>query len=412
MKLAYALLVFCACSGESLTAIHIDITADQAWKVDRLHITIGERAPVERPLEDVEIVVPDEMAGVSTPIQIAASSANVTVASGKVDVTPELHDDVFYTLALQPLSCGSSCTIGAKMCSGNGVATCERQPNGCGAWSQPATCSAATPYCTDGECTSTQQVQVTTGALHTCAKRGDGSVLCWGGNSYGQSMPPASTFKSIVAGWYFTCGIRLDDTIACWGDSQLTTPPTGAFVKISAGAYHACAQRADNTYTCWGNSTSSRYAFTESRYLSIAAGSEHSCAIRTADGALSCVGLNSYMQISPLPSGTYTRVDGGDAHTCAQRADGTITCWGYSVAIAGTPTTTFDSFAVGSTNACAIKGTALTCWGNDQYGQTTAPPGQYRSVAPGGRHTCAVRMDNTVACWGSNTDGQSTVPAL
>jgi hypothetical protein len=409
MRITYALLLLCACSGDSLTTIHVDVTADKTWNVDRLHITVGARAPIPRPLEAIEIVVPDEMAGIATSITVSASSAETTVASGQVSVTPVLHDDVFYSLTLQPLSCGGTCTIGAKSCSANGVVTCERQPNGCGAWSQPAVCGAATPFCEDGACTSSYQIQVTTGAIHSCMRKSDGTVACWGNNAYGQSTPPAIQFKSIAAGWYFTCGIRTHNTVMCWGDTQVTVTPSGAFERITAGSEHVCAHRSDNTFVCWGDSTVARYAFPDTKYLAIAAGSEHSCALRL-DGTIICVGSNAYSQLSPVPAGTFVKIDAGDAHSCAMRANGTVACWGYSAAITGTPTSAFDAFAVGSTNACALTGTALTCWGNDQYGQSSVLPGQYRSVAPGGRHTCAVRMDKSIACWGSNTDGQSTPP--
>ncbi|MBA3503070.1 MAG: hypothetical protein H0T65_22095 [Deltaproteobacteria bacterium] len=403
-------LVLGACGNSSLTTIHVEVDSQAAWKVDQLHITIGTRAPISRPFEPVEIVVPDDMAGVATPIEISASSAEVTVASGKVDVTPVLRDDVFYTLTLQPLSCGTSCTLGAKMCDANGVSTCERQANGCGAWSQPTACSAPTPFCADGACTSSYEIQVTAGAFHSCATKSDGYVVCWGSNTYGQSTPPANVFRSIAAGWYYTCGLRVDGTIACWGETAMTTVPSGAFVKISTGAHHACAQRSDNTYACWGDATLSRYALPDAKYLGIAAGSEHTCAIRV-DGTLACVGSNSYMQVSPVPAGTFAKIDGGDGHTCALRANGTAACWGYSVAIAGTPATAaFDAISVGSSNACALAGSALTCWGNNQYGQSSATPGQYRSVAAGARHACAVRTDKTIGCWGANTDGQSTPP--
>jgi alpha-tubulin suppressor-like RCC1 family protein len=152
-----------------------------------------------------------------------------------------------------------------------------------------------------------------------------------------------------------------------------------------------------------------RYAFPDTRYLAIAAGNEHSCALRL-DGSIICVGLNDYGQQSPVPTGTFVKIDAGDTHTCAMRANGTVACWGYSVAVTGTPASAFDAFAVGSSNACALTGTAVTCWGNNQYGQSSASPGQYRSVAPGGLHTCAVRIDKSIACWGSNTYGQSTPP--
>jgi alpha-tubulin suppressor-like RCC1 family protein len=412
MRIIYSLLALAACSSPSLTTINIDVSADSTWKVDKLHITIGTREAIPRPLESIEIVVPDEMAGTTTPIVVAGSSADVTVASGRVDVTPLLHDDVFYTLALQPQSCASGCMIGAKSCSATGVVTCDRQPNGCGAWSQPATCAAATPYCEEGACTATREIQITSGAFHSCAIRGNGTVACWGLNTSAQATPPSDVFKSIVAGWYYTCGIRIDNTITCWGEPQMkTNVPTGSFDRITAGAHHACAQRSDNTFACWGDSTLNRYGLTESRYLAIAAGSEHTCAIRI-DGTLSCVGSNTYSQIAPGTTDKFVKLDAGDGHSCAMRANGTLWCWGYNVAIAGTPTGAFDSFALGSSNNCAIAGGAVTCWGNNQYGQSTVSPGQYRSVASGAWHTCALRTDKTLACWGANGDGQSTPPAL
>jgi len=45
----------------------------------------------------------------------------------------------------------------------------------------------------------------------------DGGIVCWGGNTWGQSTPPPGVFKQVAAGYLHTCAIRVDDTLTCWG---------------------------------------------------------------------------------------------------------------------------------------------------------------------------------------------------
>ena len=53
----------------------------------------------------------------------------------------------------------------------------------------------------------TGYLQVSAGGLHTCALRLDGAAICWGGDSYGQSTPPAGVFTQISAGSVALAGI-------------------------------------------------------------------------------------------------------------------------------------------------------------------------------------------------------------
>jgi alpha-tubulin suppressor-like RCC1 family protein len=79
----------------------------------------------------------------------------------------------------------------------------------------------------------------------------DGTVACWGNNSFGQATPPSGTFTQISAGGYYNCGVRADGTVGCWGQSP--TPPGGTFTQVAAGGSHTCGLKGDGTVACWGN---------------------------------------------------------------------------------------------------------------------------------------------------------------
>ncbi|HMM49047.1 MAG TPA: hypothetical protein PKE32_05485 [Miltoncostaeaceae bacterium] len=130
-------------------------------------------------------------------------------------------------------------------------------------------------------------------------------------------------------------------------------------------------------------------------------------------------------QASPLQ-----RSEGGD-RTCGGRDDGTVACWGSSVAgtadgqsnaptdIAGlSGVTTVDS---GGVHACASAASRVHCWGWNGDGQLgTGSSDSFRIAVPrtlnkiagasviaaGGRHTCAVQDDGSVWCWGAGNRGQ------
>ena len=68
--------------------------------------------------------------------------------------------------------------------------------------------------------------------------------------------------------------------------------------------------------------------------------------------------------------------------------------------------------SAGGGHSCAIKVDAtIACWGSNSDGQATPPAGTFSAVDAGGLHTCAIRTDATVACWGKNDDGESTPPS-
>ena len=78
---------------------------------------------------------------------------------------------------------------------------------------------------------------------------------------------------------------------------------------------------------------------------------------------------------------------------------------------------TLGGFAAGSEHYCLIRYSyradsgAVDCFGSNEHGESTPPPGDFMSVAAGRNFTCAQRRDQTVVCWGDDSEGQATPPA-
>jgi alpha-tubulin suppressor-like RCC1 family protein len=182
-------------------------------------------------------------------------------------------------------------------------------------------------------------------------------------------------------------------------------------VAVAAGGGHTCALLADDTGRCWGANGSGEL------------GNGTTSVSRTPTTVAGGGG-----------SVTARAVAAGGSHTCALRANSTISCWGHNfVGQLGDGTTTDRSSPVsvsGLTNAVAIvaggfhtcailaAGTAR-CWGANNQGElgdgtTTSRLSPVSvsgltnavAVAAGGTHTCALLADGKARCWGANDSGQ------
>ena len=99
-------------------------------------------------------------------------------------------------------------------------------------------------------------------------------------------------------------------------------------------------------------------------------------------------------------------------HTCGIRVDGTVACWGLNDdGEASPPPGQFSWVDAGWEHTCGVRtnGT-VACWGRDDYGQATPPSGRFASVSAGRLHSCGVMVDGSVTCWGKNDDGEATPP--
>ncbi|MFN7921766.1 MAG: hypothetical protein U0Q16_16820 [Bryobacteraceae bacterium] len=337
-------------------------------------------------------------------------------------------------------------------------------------------------------------VAIETGAFHTCALIADGSVRCWGRNIFGQlgnnstvdqsSPVPVlgiTNVKAITSGGSHTCALLADGTARCWGwnfqnqlgdgsgnNSPVAVPVSllGNAVAITAGGAHTCALLADGSARCWGTNSHGELGNGGTLPTSVltavaggggsitaravAAGRDHTCVVR-ANSTAACWGANASGQVGTgvvggnsifpqaIPGLTnVTAIAGGEAHTCALLADGTVRCWGQNSSGEigdGTNTTRPSPVPVpglanvvgiatggdlGGSHTCAlIADGTVRCWGannNGQLGDATQTPrrtptvvqglGNATAIAAGAFHTCALVADGTARCWGTNTNGQ------
>lgn len=345
-------------------------------------------------------------------------------------------------------------------------------------------------------------VEVSAGYDHTCARTTGGKLFCWGSNARGQlgigtdpsprttptlvTLPGNAVAAEVTTGTYFTCARSTDGSLYCWGDNtfgqlglgdltQRTSPvqvplaiqksppifpPVAVkFAGVSAGERHTCAMSTDHKLWCWGYGSYGQLGNGTSGYSTspqqvtvlganvaqLSAGHYHTCA-RESDNTLWCWGDNragelgignapnqlNPIQVSALGA-TVAEVSAGNGYTCAHKTDGTLWCSGSNGSgQLGDGTTTDRStpvkvaaltaaiaeVSVGYEYSCARKtdGT-IWCWGDNSAGQlgdgTTlhhatpvkvqAPGVIFAEVAAHSHHTCARTMDGRLFCWGDNS---------
>jgi alpha-tubulin suppressor-like RCC1 family protein len=304
---------------------------------------------------------------------------------------------------------------------------------------------------------------IAAGNQHTISIRHDGAVWAWGWNSSGQIGDGYSgefvnrTFPVRVLAGEAGGGTYLESIIA-----------------IAGGNEHTVSVMNNNTVYAWGlndrgqlgnNSTENSDIPVQvqgdlSDIIAIAAGNQHTVALRETDGTVWAWGWNSSGQLgngmgndSNIPvqvvgeggSGNLegiTAIAAGWAHTVALReTDGRVWAWGNnnrgqlgdgSTTQRQTPVQVVNlenitAIAAGYQHTVALRedGT-VWAWGWNSSGQLGNPSAGSQSIIPvqvvgeggsgnlegitaiaaGYQHTVALREDGTVWAWGWNSSGQ------
>jgi alpha-tubulin suppressor-like RCC1 family protein len=255
-------------------------------------------------------------------------------------------------------------------------------------------------------------------------------------------------FEQITAGGRSACATDQGGVLYCWGfngDAQLGIGegPAGSgpvyafpqavaiignqtFGQVNGGRYHNCAVTFSHVGYCWGDNnngqigigTNTRFV-TEPQVISvsipfatISAGRAHSCGI-SIGGRPYCWGSNERGQLGGSVDTTGGTVLLRDAS--APQLVGSLTDGKFFGAF------NFRAIAAGGIHTCAIDFFQQAfCWGmglNGQLGDGTNVFNQYQpqpvvggtpfdSITAGYSHSCALASDGAAWCWGNNADGQ------
>jgi alpha-tubulin suppressor-like RCC1 family protein len=286
------------------------------------------------------------------------------------------------------------------------------------------------------EALGTAVMDVAVGSEHICAVKNDGTVWCWGDNSYGQLGDGTTTARTsptlvqnitkvvaIATVDLHTCALKSDATAWCWGfnlggqlgDGTTTNSPTPVQVvgvtsaaAVQCGESYSCARKTDGTAWCWGHgvwgelgngsttlmSPPVQVATLGNSVADLSTNWDHACASEN-DGSLYCWGLNASgdvgkdggIESSPnlvTDLSNMRSIAAGLGHNCVIRLDGTIWCFGDNA----------DGELTGTTQ------------GGPTPVEVSSLPGSVTQLVAGDSFTCALLGTGAVRCWGRNDYGQ------
>jgi alpha-tubulin suppressor-like RCC1 family protein len=252
--------------------------------------------------------------------------------------------------------------------------------------------------------------QLAAGANHTCALLENGGVQCWGDNAFGQlglgtranvgddelatsvaPLPLPAPALDLTAGQQHTCVLLADGSVRCWGgnsfgqlglarsgnvgDDELPSSVGalelgGAAQALSGGARHTCALLVDGTARCWGDNAWGQLGYGHAQRIGDDETPATAGAVRLGLGVL--------------------ELRAAESRTCARYVDGSVRCWGndargqlgYAGALAWRP-----ELLPGALPALLLGGPVERLFGQSQQ-------------------LCAVGKDGGLRCWGDNGNGQ------
>ncbi|MGE0601622.1 MAG: RCC1 domain-containing protein [Dehalococcoidia bacterium] len=254
-------------------------------------------------------------------------------------------------------------------------------------------------------------------ATRACAIRTDGEILCWGSET-GLGISGAPPFQRVALGTATACALREDGALSC-RDVRRTAPQAySGVLDVDAGPFSWCYILIGGSVGCWterdefagpqlvtyGANFSKVSVGRWGEYL-VAGPDDEACGLHT-DGTIECWG-NRPLQ----PEGQYIDVSVGDELVCAVAVTGSVSCWGAGGGALSTPPGTFVQVSAGlsrlepgglyKSHACALRtDRQVVCWGNNEFGQTTAPPGEFKEVRTGKIFTAAITTDGEIVWWG------------
>ena len=209
--------------------------------------------------------------------------------------------------------------------------------------------------------------------------------------------------------------------IIAWGDNsaQQCSVPLGTVdvASIAAGGEHSLALRADHSIVAWGDASSGQNNVPQSDgdIVAIADGGAHSLALRSNGSGLvwgNQIFYPGYRENSfSFPQPVVAMAAGG-SYSLVLLLDGTVISWGtnrFDDRPVPSSATNLVAVAAGDDFSLGVRSDAtLVSWG----ALTVVPDAATNivAIAAGGRHALALRTDGVLIAWGGNYFGQTSVP--
>jgi len=282
-----------------------------------------------------------------------------------------------------------------------------------------------------------------TGIDAACIALLNGSVMCWGGNGYGQlgigntsrmqkpTFVPGITNATAIArgNGGHTCAVLSNGSVSCWGWNAQGQLGNGNTTDLYSPSIVRNISNAIAAKTSW--------------WYSIALLSNGSVMSWGYNGRGQLGIGNTTRMLTPVfvrNITTATAIGIGWSNGCALLANGSIMCWGengdgelglgHNTSTLSTrivrSISTATAISTGWGHSCAIlSNRSVMCWGDNGYGQlgigneTTmyAPvtvPGitTATSISLGDSHTCVLLSSGPMYCWGQGFGSSPTLVNL
>ncbi|KAK6135839.1 hypothetical protein DH2020_030447 [Rehmannia glutinosa] len=208
--------------------------------------------------------------------------------------------------------------------------------------------------------------------------------------------------------------------IQCWRNGQLLPPilPTTSFDAVAGGRDTLCGVRSGGfSLLCWNTTFDPKRIYNDASapLTSISIGDTQICALRnvttgTANNAVCWRGNNVFTAQNLTGNSQFRVISSGLGFSCGVReSNNRVFCWGDND-ISRSIQSEFANYSmmnihVGGKFACGMNITGfVVCKGSNDNGQLNVPANtayEYRGLALGANHSCAIRrLNRTVVCWG------------